>query len=126
MQDEDRARFLHVYDLLTNIASGIAQGSKTLVEASKTELGTLAVKEGEVTVTFEMSSVAVKNGVEGPGLGARTVQPFPQLPPLATVLCWGDNILLDSVCQYVFKNFPGVTTVKIESPTPIMAISKIK
>src|SRR5258707_681916 len=71
--DQDRAKFIHVYDLMTDIAQGIGDGHNRLVRAAQTNYGSLAVKNAEVEVQFVLSSSAQAVGLAAPGLGANTL-----------------------------------------------------
>lgn len=73
MDDSQRAKFIHVYDLLTQVAGGIGVGNRALIASATTPVGTLAVKEADVSVEFTMSSAATSTAIQGPSLGANTL-----------------------------------------------------
>ncbi len=54
---------------MTEIAEGIGEGHRKLVDASATDYGTLAVKEADVTVEFLLSTTASSVNLTGPSIG---------------------------------------------------------
>ncbi len=73
----DFPRFITIGDLLVDIASGLGEGHRRLIDASQSPIGTLVVKEALVKVSFEMTSAATHRtdtiALEGPSLGAKTL-----------------------------------------------------
>lgn len=57
----DLQKFIGVDAMLTDIGRGIGLANKELVMRSKSDLGSLAVKTADVTVSFEITSVAEKS-----------------------------------------------------------------
>jgi hypothetical protein len=74
MTDEQRAKFKSIAILLEEAGEGIGKGDKLLQKASTTEIGTLVVKDGTITIDFELTSEATDRSISaGPVFGAKTV-----------------------------------------------------
>ena len=71
-----RAKFMHVSELLTQVAEGIGVGNNALISAARTEYGTLAVKTAAVKIDFVLTSDATAGGLAVPGVGANTLLGF--------------------------------------------------